>query len=363
MMKNWLLGSRTFLISFAVTVIAACTSLPTKDFTSYKEAFANARTAGESVILDYGSAMKKEQIVRQSQKAATESKPTSGRNDNFNPIDAASVFTEIDHIAVRIAAWEVVSRYNDVLTTLAEGKSAQEVAGTVDGLYESLTNFPLDKIAEATGSISPFINAFKTLVTASETERSKKQFITIVNEVGPKIRNGFLMFLIDDTKNYSNIRKTQNDREYRRFINQGVTPLSRRFKNLAEQYKPDDNVAAITSEINALRKSIAIPGGDISLQSSGSVKVTAMGLSQLEQIRDDIKQNIEAAKAKTTELNNYQTMLVSYVKLIRQVDLSLQALERASDSATVRIPSNESLVAVYIELRQSMQTYRDSRGS
>ena len=88
-----------------------------------------------------------------------------------------------------------------------------------------------------------------------------------------------------------------------------------------------------------------------------------MGLGQLEQIRDDLKQNVEAAKAKTTELNNYQTMLVSYVKLINQVDQSLQTLERAVDSATVRIPSSESLVAAYVELRQAMQTYRYSRGS
>ena len=87
-----------------------------------------------------------------------------------------------------------------------------------------------------------------------------------------------------------------------------------------------------------------------------------MSLSQLEQIRDDIKRNVQAAKAKTTELNNYQTMLVSYIRLINQVDWSLQSLERAANEAKVSIPSNEKIVARYVELRQAIQTYRDSRG-
>lgn len=117
----------------SISTIISCTTVPTKEFATYKEAFSQARSAGEEVLFDYAAAVKeyeKEKAIKAKEKQSSKkSEETPGKIKRpriYDPVAAASPAAEIDHIAVRMKAWDTVARYNDVLTGLAEGKSVQK---------------------------------------------------------------------------------------------------------------------------------------------------------------------------------------------------------------------------------------------
>ncbi|MBU2628355.1 MAG: hypothetical protein KKE61_07050, partial [Proteobacteria bacterium] len=135
-----------FIVLFIIFAFFSCTTLPTKEFSSYKEAFKNARTAGEQVLLDYSVALKEHQENTAERLSKEKVNRTIERPDTFDPIKSASDKVKMDDIQIRIQAWGVIERYNDVLSRLAEGKSVNEVAAAADGLVTSLSNFPLEEI-------------------------------------------------------------------------------------------------------------------------------------------------------------------------------------------------------------------------
>ena len=122
----WLRGSVVALLLAALT--AACTTIPQREFATYKDTFAKARTAGETVVLDYGVAVAQFEEIKARRAAA---KPEQRRRGA--PFDPGAPRRRsplpVDHVLVRMQAWDVVARYNDLLTALAEGKPADELAG------------------------------------------------------------------------------------------------------------------------------------------------------------------------------------------------------------------------------------------
>src|SRR4051794_10416057 len=103
---------RAMLVALATVAVIAtgCTTVPTKEFQSYKDAFKEARTAGEQVLLDYGAAaaLQKESEGKRAA-AAPQRRIRATAFDASLKSDKASV----DHVAVRMKAWDVVSRYDD----------------------------------------------------------------------------------------------------------------------------------------------------------------------------------------------------------------------------------------------------------
>jgi hypothetical protein len=89
---------------------------------------------------------------------------------------------------------------------------------------------------------------------------------------------------------------------------------------------------------------------------------TPIVFSQLVQIKEQIGAKVDAARKKTGELTAYKTMVVAYVNLIDQVSASLLALLTAVESNLKTTPPIGDLLPVYIELRQAIHIYRDSRG-
>ena len=132
--RIWL-GIRFFIASvFVVSMLSSCATIPTKEFASYKDAFKSARDSSEQVLVDYAAA-KKEEDINKADAAVKELPRDIIRPTNFDPVQVASDdFKSVDAIEVRMKAWDVVARYNDALTLLAEGKSVQEVAAATEGL-------------------------------------------------------------------------------------------------------------------------------------------------------------------------------------------------------------------------------------
>jgi hypothetical protein len=369
-------------VSFVLTMFG-CTSVPIREFTSYKQVFAEARAAGEQVLFDYSAAVKEYEQARKLQAGDSSGNRASSaieinRLANIDPTAAAPVAAELDDVTVRIRAWDVVQRYNDVLLSLAEGKSVDQVSAAVNGLMQSLATFPLEDIAQAASTISPYIGVLKEVLTLAEFERSHRKFVAAVKKGAPligvpirenaesgdkKTFQSFLKLLRDDAKNFFNIRKGLNDLAYDRIVDEAADSR-RQYRILILDYEFNADLEKLTTEVNELLKSVSLP--PIELTAAEKEQATKacppIVFSQLVQIKEQIGTKVDAARKKTGELTAYKTMVVAYVNLIDQVSASLLALLTAVESNLKTIPPIGDLLPVYIQLRQAIHFYRDSRG-
>ena len=362
----------------------ACTSVPIREFTSYKQVFAEARAAGEQVLFDYSAAVKEYEQARKLQAGNSSATRAASaleidRPANFDPATAAADATKLDDVAVRIRAWDTVQRYNDVLLSLAEGKSVAQVSAAVNGLMQSLATFPLDDIAQAAGMVSPYVAVLREVLALGEFERSRREFVSAVKKGAPligvpireraetgdkKTFESFLKLLRDDAQNFFNIRKGLNDLAYDHIVD-AAADLRRQYRTLLLDYKSNTDLDKLTAAVNELLKAVSLPAIELSAAEKAQATgvATPLVFSQLVQIKAQIGAQVAAARKKTGELTAYQSMTAAYVKLIDQVSASLLALLTAVESNLKTIPPIGDLLPVYIQLRQAIHFYRDSRGS
>ena len=169
--------------------------------------------------------------------------------------------------------------------------------------------------------------------------------------------------LRDDAKNFFNIRKGLNDLAYDRIVDEAADSR-RQYRILVLDYKSNADLEKLTTEVNELLKSVSLPPIEpTAAEKDQTAKAcTPIVFSQLVQIKEQIGAKVDAARKKTGELTAYKTMVVAYVNLIDQVSASLLALLTAVESNLKTTPPLGDLLPVYIQLRQAIHFYRDSRG-
>lgn len=356
-------------------ILLSCTVLPTREFNAYKETFEKVRLAGEEILLDYGSAGTQinalEQQVAEDEKITVE-KVNAQRKLIFDIAKKAAETVDTDHILVRMRAWAIIARYNEVLTGLAEGKRASEVAGTIDGLMNNLTGFPVEEIADLAADITPYAGALKALLETAQLEWSRQKFIHVVLKGGPSIRNKFIAFLRDDLQNFYNIRAALNDLSYQETLDD-IAALATDFHELANKYKTDpeiDKLVKLKDQVNRLLKGTPhyLSGDEeadsellVSLEGKGEEPYYDLAHSQLVQFKNEIGAKLAETQRLNTELGAYQNTMLTYRKLIDEVARSLRNLESSIKEAKPQVPPAKELHSLYIIMRQSYETFKTTR--
>lgn len=209
--------SQARLLGFAaVVLLSACTAVPTQQFSTYKETFAKAQAAGEEVLIDHAAARTKVVELSASRQAARPAE--TERLTKVPQVSVSEAVKATDDVAVRMRAWNVVGRFNDAITALAEGRSAAEVPTAADGVLQSLNAFPIDGVKDLGADLVPFAGAIKGLLAAAEREISKQAFLHALTNYGPVIRNNFIGLLRRDIDEFYRVRFGLNDLEYRQIF-------------------------------------------------------------------------------------------------------------------------------------------------
>lgn len=352
------------LVATAI-VACGCTTVPTREFSTYKDTFAEARAAGQEVLLDYGASAKQ---YAEAKAAADAAKPkTKVRGEPFDVQAIAQEATKVDHIAVRMKAWDVVARYNDLLTALAEGRAADELAAAADGLSTSLGSFPVVAISTSWTEIGGYLAPLKPLALEAVREKSRRDFIAAVGKGGPLITDKLIKLLQDDAATFYLVKKGLNDLEYDAIVRL-VRQTGRRFVSLGNEFQP---APAVENELNALNAQISrLPsekadGSTIrivepfTLKPVGAAPIPPEGLAQLKSLEADASALVVRALAKDAELDAYREVLANYVVLLGQLEQSMRALEAAAMQAQPGIPQAADLQRAVILLREAYITYKD----
>ena len=358
--KHFTFLSLLFALSLLL-LLGACTSIPVKEFGGYRDAVTKARTAAENILTDYAAALAQKQALdkKQNQQPVEPSRPAM-----FDPSTTDGT-SAVDQIAVRFQAWEVIGKYNDALTNLAEGKSAEQVGAAVDGLVHSLSQSPLTELSAISSQITPFLGPLKTLLAEADQEALRERYFEALKAGLPLIKDDFIGLLKKDTKIMFEVRYGLNNLEYQGIVDK-VSDAKRRFDKLSSQYVLSDNIRKMREQItNALAKlpkgNNGQPAVNPPSNTTGTTALTPASESQMETLKEDVVNQVDLALQKNKELFAYRDTLTAYVNLLNQMANSIQTLQVAAETGNApSLPSDDVLKAV-IDLRRTYLTYRESK--
>lgn len=342
-----------------VLVVWGCTTIPARQFASYKDTFVQARAAGEAVLLDYGAAANQYEAIK-AERAGAKPKPKQ-RSAPFNP-SAATGWTGVDHIAIRMQAWDVVARYNALLTALAEGKAADELAAAVDGLSSSLGSFPIAAVAATATQVSVFLAPLKALALEAVREKSRRDFVAAVGQGRGLINDHFLELLRADAADFFRVRQALNDREYDPLVDE-VAAIARRFISLSADLQDTAEVQGARKRLNDALARLPHSGSGLPVAlvqaKAGTTGPAAAQVAELQNLAADASGLVAQALAKDAELEAYRQVLAAYVGLLDRLEQSMDALLLATEQAQPAIPRGEDLQRAVIMLREAFIAYKD----
>ncbi len=352
--------------SIVVLLLAAlatgCTTIPQKEFATYKDTFTKARGAGETVVLDYGVAVAQFEEIKARRAAA---KPEQKRRGApFDPGAEAKKSAPVDHVLVRMQAWDVVARYNDLLTALAEGKPADELAGAVDGLSASLNNFPLKAVAASAAEVSGYLAPLKALALEAAREHSRRQFVEAVGKGAPLINDKFIVLLREDAADFYRVRAGLNDLEIAALA-ESANATGVQMADLAASFLSSREADAALASFNAEADKLPQLAGGVRLVAPvkaaprGTAALTPEAKAQIASLAQDGRSRLARVAAKDDELNAYRQVLIAYLALLNELERSLRNLQVAAEQAQPAIPSAVELERAVILLREAYMAYQD----
>jgi hypothetical protein len=353
-----------FALVLLAIAAAGCTTVPTREFATYKETFAKARAAGEEVILDYGAA-----AAHRADLKAAEDAAKAGRKKRGEPFDAGAAGRDAaarDRVVVRMKAWDVVARYNDLLTALAEGRAADELAGAVDGLSSSLGSFPIATVAVAWTEVSGYLAPLKPLALEAVRERSRRDFIAAVGKGGPLIADKFLKLLREDTVQFYDTRRGLNDLELGPLVD-AANATGRDILASAGRFQATPEIDDALKQLNTAIDRVPFETTETRLVREVRIKQHGPGaptpevrVQILTLVREATAQAGKVA-AKDAELRAYRDVLNAYLALLDQLEHSMRGLQAAAEQAQPGIPQAADLERTVILLREAYMTYKDKR--
>jgi len=337
--------------------LSGCTTLPTAQFTTYKETFTQARAASEDVLIDYA-------VMRK--RRADLDRPSAQRKrlSNIDDTLSGSRIDHIDHVAVRMNAWTVVARYNDLLTALAEGKGADTLVGAVDGLTSSLSGFPTAAVAASAAEVTTFLAPLKPLLQEVYREKQRRQFLEAVAKGSDLIEGKFLNLLREDATSFYKAKYGLNELDFQPIldaISEQADLFDAALSGLDAADVTDHAIARFNAALDKLpRRSDGKPAVEPSKRANGGTGTpTAAQLDGINRLITDTEELVARAVALDAELERYEQVLVRYGDLFRQLQGSLGALRAAAAETRPSLPRDENLQRSVILLREALAAYKD----
>ncbi len=353
--------SRELIMALTLAVaVSACTTIPGREFASYKDAFSSARAAGEEVLLDYGAAARQYDEIREQRLAA---KPEPKRRAaSFDPAALSKQGGRLDTIAVRMKAWDVIARYNDLLTALAEGKGADDLANAVDGLTTSLGGFPVAQVAATAAQVNEFIAPLRALALEAAKEQSRRKLAAAVGSGSDLIAGKFIGLLREDTADFFRVRKGLNDLEYQPLLDQ-VAASAGEFEELSVNLRGTAEVRGAAAALNAelaripLTQAGKAPINMVKVP-GGTAAPTQQRMAALDALIERTREQVGRALEKNAELDAYREVLRAYLGLLGQLEQALRDLQLAAQESRPTIPRGDELQRAVILLRETYISYR-----
>lgn len=345
--------------------IGGCAQLPVEEVKRYSASYEQVRAVSETLIEDYA-------------KARTASKPPASPTTGvpprfpatFDPNDHLAGAKRSDAISARLAALDAVSKYNQALVALADGRgveSAKATVGTVVGGVASLLSIGIATpvVTAVFGAIekvrtqAEFVKAYREvrspdpacISAAQDTSQAKVTIdgkelpvpkldnVRDAPQCGPFIKSIFAV-LIADTANYYDQRVVLAGRRSDDVKEPGTRLLSRSINTVTARHAPP----AVGSPLLPGYLALAAEYRQLSTQlqpkepqsfGAGTEPYTGSANDELRGLVAGLREIAQREQKIVDDLNAFNARLGDYVRLLEQTekyfDAVGEALERPAD--------------------------------
>ncbi|MEH0018683.1 MAG: hypothetical protein V6Z89_03470 [Desulfobacter sp.] len=336
------MNNRLILTFILGLFLASCAQIPMGAFNSYRDAFTAARTASEAVLTEH----EKTEKIQQERKAAfqaSQGNPQPPFPEHFDPKKEIENAGKKSGIEERLAAWDVISRYNDALLALAEGQTPTQLSGSFTALGKSLDTFAGSLGASIPG-LGPVFSVADTILKVAEQERVRREFNRALKAGEPVVMK-IIDFYIDETQYYYGLRRSQTvvamagqKRQVRNYAKQ-MYILSRDYKEPAKDSDEGKSKSAIRKQMAEIMAAVGLPANISTTQNGVKEKWAALegkGSQPYTRIVDtQLLQFIQAAKSNVAAYQAQEKNLVAYYKALGEYTLVLQKLKTILETLLV----------------------------
>jgi hypothetical protein len=344
---------RVYLAAISLLLCTACASVPQTELKAYRDAFAQSKLAIGEIILDYGQARDE-----QAQKLAARQHigPAVMINASFPRAFAPPAPEVLDHATVMGKTIEAIERYNDLLVSLAEGKSVTQLQGSAQQfvvVLGSLTNL--------TAGVGPLIvDVLGELEKARSHEEFKKAVLA-----GRPVIDKMLDLLIANAADYYALRASLAGSETDAMKGQMAVRLGAMEKRVALNPSAPDTWAATSRIVNATLTDV----GGLSARKNGvqlegkcligkAAPCASLNPTDLTDSVLSLQQDALRYQRAVEKMNTYFSLIQNYVRLLQLNKQALADLSSAIDRPQALVPQFQGLYATAMLIRKDLLKIR-----
>jgi hypothetical protein len=344
----------------AVALTTACTTVPRQELSQYREAFAATQTASEAILIDFAEAVR----AQQERQRAAEPAPAPAAGIDVTLETGGS--KPPDTIEVRRRALRTIDQFNAVITTLAEGKSVQEVQGTATGFINAAQSFVVAAGGNSVPGLGALTGVVNTLLGQLEQARARAEFERAVRSGAPII-TAMLNALIEERQDHMNLRVAAANVREVDIVDELTTRASDVRALIANHSAPagEDPRPDIQDGLNAALKPAQ---GQLAFRlplqlsyRSGQPALTAEQVLLAQELMAGMKQASQAFLANRAAIESLRDALNSYGALLRQTQTALSAVVSNLGRPQSLQEISESLLSLAFDLKSNLQAYEAAR--
>jgi len=329
------------LLGFLI-IMLACSQIPKQEFGNYVNNFNSAKSTTEDIILTVKLIAEKDYDGSHEQQVALEQRLKS--------LDA------------RLAALDLISKYNEALVKLASGTDPEAVQGNLENLSEGLLSFGSTSINTLVSNVAPYGEIFAQAVAVIESAIKAKKFREAIDAAYKPIQ-GIIEILIQDANDLFEIQNQmlgdQLDPKRDRIID-----LRFEFQDFVNTLTPDGTVENAISDFNEVLNTMQVnpdklpdpivhlPKSSRSPTGNDYSVLTLLIYNTTEQIAgfNSLKEQMKAIEIVKIE---YKKVLVATSQAFTQINFAIQNKQRTLpiDFAVDVL----NLRKAYIQLQESKQ--------
>lgn len=153
---HYLNSVKSLTVLGILLLVTACSGIPKQEFESYLGNFDSAKNTTQDIILAL--------------KLIVESDSNSSHEQQI------LIQQKIEALDARLAALDLISKYNNVLVRLASGRDPEAVKGSLDNLSNGLNSFGSANLNSLISDVTPYSEIIAQAVTLIDNAIKKKKF-------------------------------------------------------------------------------------------------------------------------------------------------------------------------------------------
>ena len=352
-------------VTLAMVFGFGCSRAPHREFKSYSDAFAETKRITEQLLLEYDLAKRTEAKSRSAEASPSKLSPPYPSEVNLTKIVHGKSFK--DPVNARRDALKVVTGFNSVLISLAEGKKPEEVKSVTDSLIENLNNFATliseDFKIPYAGQVGAVIS---TVVTKLEEAENRKKFMVALREAEPIIQS-ILDLFAKDAQDIYKTKARQTDRLWTDHQDK-VATLVRQMKNVANEHiKPVgdqvNKLFEIEKNVREIYDRVGLTENSEKLPTTGNKPFDELTISQLEQTLVQANSEADKYEAVIKAQVAFYRLIISYGQLLAQTNSALNTVRLALDAPVdIRQQANE-LISFAFQVKREWEAFNQARRS